>query len=419
MQVLETKIEEVRSEATPDSVKEDLEEVLGAASQASTAPVKKAKPVVRKELDPKRKAEVLEEAYAKCTEITEKFSKTFSAGSKLMTPEQQKATAAVYVWCRRTDDLVDSPRAGMRIAAALEQDLQQWRERLYRIFDEGVATDILDYALIDTKENYPLLDIEPFEDMIEGMVMDTPQLGQARYETFDDLYIYCYRVASTVGLMMLPVLGFASGCTEEDARAPAIALGIALQLTNICRDVGEDFQTRGRIYLPMEDLRRFGVTERQLQERRIDENYINFMKFQIQRARDYYKMAEDGIPALAPEGRLSVQAAAKMYGGILEKIEANDYDNLSKRAYVSTSGKLKRLAQSMIDVQIMAQKKGSTEEGCATPDLIEGSGYRQDSASMVDVSGGSRLRSYDRRAQSEETRKQETILMNERNNLYE
>merc|ERR1719235_2367685 len=111
--------------------------------------------------------------------------------------------------------------------------------------------------------------------------MDTPELGQDRYETWDELYLYCYRVASTVGLMCLPVLGTAKGYTEEDAKEPAIALGIALQITNILCDVGEDAK-RGRIYLPLEDMKRFGVTESQIIQGDLDANYVKLIRFEIQ-----------------------------------------------------------------------------------------------------------------------------------------
>lgn len=270
-----------------------------------------------------------------------------------MSTEQRKATAAIYVWCRRLDDLVDSPRAGMQAKEAMERDLEVWRARLKRLFNDRQATDSLDFVLLDTLEKYPTLSIEPFEDMIKGMAMDTNQLGQTRYQTFDELYVYCYRVASTVGLMMIPIFGFAPGFTLEEARAPAVSLGIALQLTNIIRDVGEDAE-RGRIYIPQEDMVRFGVTEDQIFKGRVDENYRALMKFQIERAREYYEHAEIGIVTLAPEARLAVQAAAKMYGGILDKVTENEYDNLSKRAFVSRRGKFKRLLQSMIDVLQMS-----------------------------------------------------------------
>merc|ERR1719191_860939 len=138
---------------------------------------------------------------------------------------------------------------------------------------------------------------------------------------------------------MMPILGTADGFTQEQAKVPAIALGIALQLTNILRDVGEDLE-RGRIYLPQDELRRFGLTEEDLFARKVTEKYKKFMKFQIARARDYYAEAAHGIPMLAPEARFGVQASLDLYGRILDKIEKNGYDNFNKRAYTTGLEKL-------------------------------------------------------------------------------
>jgi phytoene synthase len=301
-------------------------------------------------LDAEKYHQVRTESYRQCEKITESASKTFSLASKILEPNQQKAVSAIYAWCRRTDDIVDSPRAMMN-SKLMMADLTQWRARLFRIW-EGEPEDILDIALLDTKQLYPELEIQPFLDMIDGMVMDTPQLGQDRYDTWDDLYLYCYRVASTVGLMTLPVMGTAPGYTLEQAKKPAIALGIGLQITNILRDVGED-AARGRIYLPREDMERFGVTEAQILNHVIDDNYVNLIKFEIERARQYYKEAQEGIPMLAPASRLGVQAASDVYGAILEKLEQNGYDNFSKRAFVPRAGKFATLISSWWSVAQM------------------------------------------------------------------
>jgi len=125
------------------------------------------------------------------------------------------------------------------------------------------------------------------------------------------------------------------------SREPALSLGVAFQITNILRDVGEDAKKRGRVYLPQRDMARFGVTERQLFDQKVDENYINLMKFEIARARMYYARALRGVPMLSPESRLPVQLSLDAYGKILDKIEANGYDSLTKRAYV---GKWEKLA---------------------------------------------------------------------------
>lgn len=123
-------------------------------------------------------------------------------------------------------------------------------------------------------------------------------------------------------------------------REPALSLGVAFQLTNILRDVGEDAVQRGRVYLPQEDLRRFGVTEEQIKQQRVDDNYREMMKFQIARARMYYERARRGVFMLAPESRLPVQSSLDAYGRILDKVEENDYDSLTRRAYVDKWEKL-------------------------------------------------------------------------------
>nr|ATQ35994.1 phytoene synthetase [Punctaria latifolia] len=285
-----------------------------------------------------RRRTVLNQAYQECERITGIFAKTFYLGTKFMSPVARKAVWAIYVWCRRTDDIVDGPRAMVRGKKSMQRDLTDWAVRLDDVW-RGKPRDSLDLALVDVRENYPTLPIAPFKDMIDGMIMDVPGIGKNRYQTFEELELYCYRVAGTVGLMVLPILGTAEGVSEEDAKFPALSLGIALQLTNILRDVGED-AVRGRIYLPLEDLEKFGVDPENIMNGILDSNYKELMKYQIARARFYYKQAARGIPMLSPEGRLPVQASLDMYGKILTAIEANGYDNFRKRAYISKTEKL-------------------------------------------------------------------------------
>ena len=276
-------------------------------------------------------------AYKRCEYVTKTFSKTFYMGTSLMRPDAREHVWAIYAWCRRTDDIVDSPRALLN-KDILQQDLEVWTDRLDSIWS-GAPVDIFDLAMADTVKAYPTLSVQPFRDMIDGMIMDIPGMGKDRYATFDELYVYCYRVAGTVGLMTLPILGTAQGVTEEEAAKPAVALGIALQLTNILRDVGEDLE-RGRIYLPQDEIKQFGLTEEDLFECKVTPNWEAFIKFQIARARDYYKEAEKGIPMLAPDARFAVQASLDLYSKILNKIEENNYDNFNKRAYTTKFEKL-------------------------------------------------------------------------------
>jgi len=281
---------------------------------------------------------LLSKAYEESGIVTEAFAKTFYLGTQLLPEPAQKAIWAVYVWCRRTDEIVDAPRKPEDVN--MLTDLSAWEIRLENLFRYGIVEDVLDLPLLDCKMKYPKLPIEPFVDMVRGMLMDIPDLGQDRYDTFEELHLYCYRVAGTVGLMSMPVFGCANGYTEEEAKEPALSLGVAFQLTNILRDVGEDAAKRGRIYLPREDMERFGVTEEQIFAQRLDDNYIAMTKFQIERARMYYERALRGVPMLSPESRLPVQSSLDCYGKILDKIEENGYDTLTKRAYVSKWEKL-------------------------------------------------------------------------------
>lgn len=292
-----------------------------------------------------KRAVLVEESYEACRLITMQYAKTFYFGTKFFSDEKRRAVWAVYAWCRRTDDIVDKPRKGG--GSSLRDELKEWRARLADVW-RGRAHDLLDLALVDTVQNYPELTIEPFEDMVKGMVMD---LDQNRFATFDELYIYCYRVAGTVGLMMMPIMGTAPGSTYQEALEPALALGVALQLTNILRDVGED-RVRQRIYLPQEDLDAFGVSEAALLKGVKDEKYVALLKFQIDRARDWYSRAEAGIPMLAPDAQLPIRASLDMYSSILIKIEENNYDNFNKRAYTAKWEKLLMLPKSYLKVKV-------------------------------------------------------------------
>jgi len=281
---------------------------------------------------------ILRKALVESGEVTSAFAKTFFMGTMMLPEVSREATWAIYVWCRRTDEIVDAPRDN---DDEMLSDLGMWEMRLENLWKYGEVEDVFDLCLLDVLVKYPTLPITPFVDMIRGMLMDVPEIGIDRYESFDDLHLYCYRVAGTVGLMCLPVFGCAPGYDEIISKEPALSLGVAFQLTNILRDVGEDAKDRGRVYLPREDMDRFGVTDEQLFEQRVDENYINMMKFQIARAKMYYERARRGVFMLAEESRLPVQSSLDAYGKILDKIEENGYDTLTTRAYV---GKMEKMS---------------------------------------------------------------------------
>lgn len=305
-----------------------------------------------KPTQPQKSLAPLDEAYELCRQITQKYSKTFYLGTLLMPPQKRQAIWAIYVWCRRTDELVDGPQAQL----TTPETLKLWEEHLESLF-AGHPIDDEDVALVDTLERFPI-EITPFRDMIAGQEMD---LYRSRYETFEELKLYCYRVAGTVGLMSSSVLGIEGnhyGAAWEQhpekylPKEEAIALGIANQLTNILRDVGEDAQ-RGRIYLPLEDLERFNYTEDDLFNGVIDDRWRNLMAFEIQRARYYYQESEKGIRALNRDSRWPVWAALMLYQGILDVIEANGYDVFTTRAFVPTPKKMLYLPVAWLRAQVL------------------------------------------------------------------
>ena len=162
---------------------------------------------------------LLTRAYEESGIVTSAFAKTFYLGTQVLPEPAMKAIWAIYVWCRRTDEIVDAPRPkAVDPNDEMLTDLSEWEIRTEKLFDSGEVYDVLDLPLLDCKVKYPKLPITPFADMIRGMLMDIPGLGQERYDTWDELHLYCYRVAGTVGLMSMPVFGCAPGYTDEIAK---------------------------------------------------------------------------------------------------------------------------------------------------------------------------------------------------------
>ena len=270
----------------------------------------------------------LEKAYDLCGRVAAHHSKSFYMASALLPEEKRSAVRALYAFCRSVDDIVDEGSVFGRKA-----ELDYWRGvvqgRLHPRTDDLVAQ-----AWVDTRNRYHIPAHYAMQ-LIDGVSCD---LGQVRYNSFDDLTTYCYGVASTVGLMSMYIVGFKSA----EAVPFAIKLGVALQMTNILRDVGEDFRN-GRIYLPQDELDAYGICEADLASGKVDEKWREFMKFQISRTRELYADAVEGIKYLERDGRMAIGAAAGFYQGILQVIESNDYDVFSRRASLSAWGKLSRI----------------------------------------------------------------------------
>jgi len=281
----------------------------------------------------------LDQAYEICRKETQQWAKTFYLGTLLLPQEKRKAIWAIYVWCRRTDEIMDSIEASTKSQDELSDNLDEWEENTKNVFKGKIKSE-LDSVLLDTIEKYPQ-SIQPYLDMIDGQRMD---LNKFRYKDFDELKLYCYRVAGTVGLMTQNVMGIDAAYTsapwsaKPDPSEAAIALGIANQLTNILRDVGED-RHRGRIYLPQADIEKFNYSEEELLNGEINNQWKALMNFQLTRARDWFKKSEDGIKWLSSDARWPVWTSLRLYRGILDSIERLDYDVFNNRAFVKNSVK--------------------------------------------------------------------------------
>jgi phytoene synthase len=262
-------------------------------------------------------------------ESIRKGSRTFHFSSRFMSRQRRNSFYAIYAFCRHTDNLIDDNEGNPRLQRLLIRD---WKRRFLADFRKGYSTDpILNpFIYVMKKHNIPLR--YPL-DLIRGVSMD---IGKKEYGTFSELRTYCYRVASVVGIMLMHVMGIEN---LRRAKKYATKLGIAMQLTNILRDVGEDARM-GRVYFPKDELARFGLSIRDVLGLRRTSGMVSFLKFQIARARRYYEEALAGLAMIHKEVRLVISLAFTLYREILSVIEENGYEVFGKRAYVNTFRKL-------------------------------------------------------------------------------
>lgn len=273
------------------------------------------------------------DAYAICDQIIRQHSKSFFFSSQFLAPPKRRAVRALYAFCRTTDDTVDMATGDPARALA------DWVRRV-----RAPHPDPHDPVLVawhDTQRQYRLPN-NLVDELLAGMAMD---LTIDRYATFADLWLYCYRAASVVGLLVAGITGAAPNATPY-----AIKLGVALQMTNILRDVGEDAR-RGRVYLPQEDLAYFGLSDTDILQGVYDARFKALMQFEIARTHQLYAESWPGIALLHPDGRFSVAAAARVYRGILDRIAANQYDVYQQRAYVPLRRKMALLPRLWWDVR--------------------------------------------------------------------
>jgi phytoene synthase len=279
----------------------------------------------------------LEDAFEYCRSVTVKHAKSFYFAARFLPLEKRRAVFPIYAFCRHVDDEIDE--AAIADAEKAATAVERWRVNLGAVYD-GVLPEgddvspqqkLVFRAWLDVIAKYPIPPSLPIE-LVEGVLMDTTI---KRYETFEDLYLYCFRVASTVGLMSSEILGYHDPKAVEYAEA----MGIAMQLTNILRDVRED-ASMGRIYLPQEDLRRFDVDDDQILAGRFDGNFDALMRFEIDRARHYYREGEKGIAMLSSDSRFTVLLASRIYAKILDEIDERGRNVFLGRAHTTRFQKM-------------------------------------------------------------------------------
>jgi 15-cis-phytoene synthase len=276
------------------------------------------------------------DAYRYCHNVARKSSSNFYHAFRLLPAARYDALCALYAFCRFMDDIADLPEllptSGQTLdrKARLSLLFNTWRDELQHCY-AGTPRHPISLALADAAQRFPIAR-EHLAGIIDGVEMD---LYRNRYQTFEQLYDYCYHVASLVGLVCIEIFGY----QNPQAREYAINLGIAFQLTNILRDVGEDGQ-RDRIYLPTEDLARFGYTEQELRSEVYNDAFVQLMSFEGTRAQEFYKKA---LLYLAAEDKRSLVAAEAMrfiYGRLLEKLVARHYRVFGSRIALSTPEKV-------------------------------------------------------------------------------
>lgn len=267
----------------------------------------------------------LDADYEHCAQVTRRSRSSFYYAFILLPTERRRALHAVYAFCRFIDDIADDET--IREPALL---LARWREELDRVYS-GAPTRALSRALADSARRFKI-PRELFDEIINGVEMD---LSRKRYQRWEELRPYCYRVASALGLICIEIFGY----SNPSAKLYAENLGLALQLTNILRDVRED-AGRGRIYLPLEDLSRFNVSEDEILGGVYSPNFVRLMDFEARRARELYALAQS---ELAPEDRatlLTAEAMRLIYAALLERIINSNYRVLDRRHRLSAPHKL-------------------------------------------------------------------------------
>ena len=290
----------------------------------------------------------LRAAYDECGLITRREAKNFYYAFLTLPAERRRAICVIYAFCRYCDDAADDQRSTETTETKLAR-LDEIRADLGRSYD-GIATSPVFLALADVAQRYDIPQ-EYFRDIVSGVESD---LVKNRYQDFEELRQYCYQVASVVGLICLQIFGY----RDPRAKDHAIDLGLAMQLTNISRDVKEDL-AMDRVYMPQDEMARFGYTEADLQAGIVNESFTNLMRFQAQRAKEYFHSGFQLLPYLSFRSRACPSVLGQLYSKVLERIESVDYDVLHHRVSLSKPQKIRVMAQTWLGSTLSGLRPGA------------------------------------------------------------
>lgn len=270
----------------------------------------------------------LRKSYLECKRLNSLHGKTYYLATLLLPKSKRPHVHALYGFARYADEIVDDLASTLTHQEKADE-LGKWSDQLLSDISMGRSSDHVGRALVDTVQRFNI-PTSYFEAFLNSMAMD---LSVTQYERYEDLMEYVYGSAAVIGLQMVHVLGTVEG-KKSEALIPAEKLGIAFQLANFIRDVGEDLE-RGRIYLPMAELASFGVDRAMLEERQVSPEIIQALKFQIARVRQIQSEADAGIELLSADARACIRAASELYCGIVDEVEKIDYQIFNKRAKTS------------------------------------------------------------------------------------
>ena len=299
---------------------------------------------------------VLRESYEACRRLNAAHGRTYYLSTLLLPAAKRPYVHALYGFARYADEIVDDLASTLTDAEKADW-LVGWGEQFLRDVEAGGSDHPISRAVVDTVRRWDI-PLSHVEDFLASMRMD---LTVTEYATYDDLLVYVHGSAAVIGLQMVPLLE--PVVPREVAEPYAADLGIAFQLSNFIRDVGEDLR-RGRVYLPMEDLAAFGVTREHLEAGVVDGPVRRLLAFEVARTRELYRSAAQGVRLLHPTSRPCIETALALYGGILDEVEAADYRVLDQRVSV---GPLRRAAVALPGlVRARAARRG----GFAAPPAV-------------------------------------------------